>query len=109
MAVSNDFLEYVLDQLSFWDGVYTKKMFGGVGLYFDGLMFGLVYNDMISLKVDTTNKEKYIQEGMEPIKVFKTETPIPSFYIVPIDVFENKDVFTLWAKESFAIQIARNT
>lgn len=42
MPVSKDFLDYVLDQLSEWGEVNVKRMFGGAGLYSDGLMFGLV-------------------------------------------------------------------
>ncbi len=64
MAVSNDFLEYVLDQLSEWSKVKIKRMFGGAGLYLDGLMFGLVANDVVYLKVDETNKDKYIKHGI---------------------------------------------
>ncbi len=108
MPVSNDFLEYVLDQLSNWNGVYTKKMFGGVGLYFEGLMFGLVYNDIVAFKIDETNKEKYIKAGSDSIKIFKNKTPLPSFYIVPITVFENANDFIFWARESYDIQVSKN-
>ena len=51
MAVSNDFLEYVLDQFSAWGEVTVRKMFGGAGLYRDGKMFGLVADNVAYLKV----------------------------------------------------------
>ena len=41
MPVSDDFTGYVLDQLSSWGGVTSRRMFGGAGLYRDGKMFGL--------------------------------------------------------------------
>ena len=42
MAVSGDFLEYILDQLSKWGGVSVRRMFGGAELFRDGKMFSLV-------------------------------------------------------------------
>ena len=42
MSVSDEFLEFLLDQLSGWGGVTARKMFGGAGLYRDGKMFGLI-------------------------------------------------------------------
>ncbi|MGJ8659007.1 TfoX/Sxy family protein [Cellulophaga fucicola] len=109
MAISEDFLDYVLDQLLKWNGVYTKKMFGGVGLFFDGLMFGLVYNDTVSLKIDDTNVKKYIEAGESPIEIFKTNTPLPSFYTVPPLVLEDIDNFVIWAQESYQIQVKKNS
>ena len=41
MAVSNEFLRFVLDQLSGWGGVTAPRMFGGAGLYRDGKMVWL--------------------------------------------------------------------
>ncbi len=42
MAVSDEFVDYVIDQLSAWAYVSARKMFGGAGLYCDGMMFGLI-------------------------------------------------------------------
>ena len=63
MAVSNDFLEYIRDQLREWGPISVRKMFGGAGLYRDGKMFGLVADDVIYLKVDDTNRGKYEAVG----------------------------------------------
>lgn len=52
MAVSDDFLNYVLDQLSRWGHVTVRRMFGGAGLYRDGKMFGLIADDIAYLKAD---------------------------------------------------------
>jgi DNA transformation protein len=41
MAVSNDYLDYVTEQLSEFGEITIRKMFGGAGLYFDELIFGL--------------------------------------------------------------------
>jgi len=104
MAVSTDFLDYVLDQLSAWDEISVKRMFGGAGLYREGLMFALVVNNIVYLKVDKTNINKFIQEGSTPLKPLKSEATVPSFYNVPPDIFEDSDQFIEWARESLSIQ-----
>ena len=42
MAVSREWEEFVLEQLSGLGRVRSRRMFGGVGLWLDGTFFGLV-------------------------------------------------------------------
>jgi len=105
MASSSDFIAYVLDQLSDWGNVYQKRMFSAIGLFQNDLMFGLIYNDMVFLKIDETNKKKFIEANSKPLIIFKSKSTVPSFYELPIDVLENADEFVFWAKESLEIQI----
>ncbi len=108
MAVSKNFLQFVLDQLSGWGNVEIKRMFGGAALYQDGLAFGMIAENIVYLKVDDTNRDKFIQEGSIPLTPFKNNATVLSFYNVPPDVFEDADEFVKWAKESLAIQQKRN-
>ena len=39
MAASREFLEYVLDQMALFGGATARRMFGGAGIYRDGVMF----------------------------------------------------------------------
>ncbi len=108
MAVSNDFIQYVLDQLSGLGKVQIKRMFGGAALYQDELAFGMIANDVVYLKVDDSNRDKYLHEASTPLKPFKNNATVLSFYNVPPDVFDNADLFVSWAKESLEIQKKRN-
>ncbi|MFQ5901401.1 MAG: TfoX/Sxy family protein [Thermodesulfobacteriota bacterium] len=65
MPISEEYLEYVLDQLR---PVDFRKMFGGVGLYLDGVFFALIANDILYFKVDESNRQDYEAEGMGPFK-----------------------------------------
>lgn len=107
MAVSNDFLEYVLDQLSGWGGVYTKRMFGGAALYQEELAFGMIARNMVYLKVDSTNIDKYLKAGCSQLKPFENNKTVLSFFNVPDEIFENADEFKKWAQESWSIQKKR--
>ncbi len=102
MAESDDFLEFLTDQLSTFDAIEIKKMFGGYGFFKEGLMFGMVGNDSFRLKVDDTNKEDYIVKGMEPFQSASKKKGMP-YWEVPQDILEDKAVLAKWAKKSFAI------
>ena len=107
MASSNDFFEYVQDQLSSWDRINKKSMFGVLGLYKDGLMFGIVAKGMVYLKVDDSNRKKFMDAGSGPLKVFDSNSEVPSYYLLPVDVLEDAEVFVEWAKESYSIQLSK--
>ena len=107
MAVSNDFLEYVLDQFSAWSGVTVRKMFGGAGLYRDGKMFGLVADDVAYLKVDETNKDKFFVAGSSPFKPYPNKPTTMSYFEIPPDILENPEKLIEWAEESLSIQKKR--
>jgi len=104
MHLENDFIEYVQDQLSQWSNIDKKKMFGIIGLFKEGLMFGIISNDTVYLKVDDSNKIKYENAGSKPLEVFKNKSKVRSYYELPAEVLENSEEFIDWAKESFTIQ-----
>lgn len=60
------FVESLLDLLAPMGEVVAKQMFGGYGIYKDGLMFGLVAWDRFFLKVDAETKEWFESRGCEP-------------------------------------------
>jgi len=107
MAVTKGFIDYVLDQLSKWGNVSAKRLFGGAGLYRDGKMFGIIADDVAYLKVDETNRGKFVSAGSAPFKPFPKRPTILSFYEVPVEVLENSEELIEWAKESLSIQKSR--
>lgn len=80
MAVSDDYLEYVLDQLSAWGGVSARRMFGGVGLYRDEKVFGLVADNVLYLKVDETNRDRFLEAGSAAFRPFEDRPTIMSYF-----------------------------
>lgn len=107
MTLSNDFFEFVQDQLSEWSYIDKKRMFGVLGLYRDGIMFGIIAKNLVYLKVDDSNRNKFLLADSEPLRVFKNNTEVPSYYKLPVDVLENAEEFIEWAKESYAIQVKK--
>lgn len=105
MPVSQEYLDYVIDQLIGLGPVKSKRMFGGAGLYRDGVFFGLVADDVLYFKVDDTNKSDYVAAGSGPFKPFGNDSYEMSYYEVPGDVLEDPDLAKEWAVK--ALHVAR--
>ncbi len=99
MAVSEDFLDYVIDQLSSWGGVSARRMFGGAGLYRGGLMFGLVAEDTVYLRVDDTNRAAFESAGSEAFRPYGGTAAMP-YYELPVDVLEDAREFAEWSRKA---------
>lgn len=104
MAASTDYLDFILDQLSSWKTIHSKRMFGVIGLYVDGYMFGIVAKEVVFFKVDDSNIANYRAADSQALKLFKNNSVMASFYEVPIAVLEDVDQFTVWAEASLNIQ-----
>ena len=100
MAYSQDYLDYILGQLSQFDDVQTKKMFGGVGLFHDGLMFGMIGGDIFRLKVDDSNIADYEARGMEQFSSGSKKKGMP-YWEVPAEVVEDPEQLKVWADKSY--------
>ena len=46
--------------------VHAKAMFGGYGLYLDGVIFGLIADDRLFFKVDDDSRATFAKAGGEP-------------------------------------------
>jgi DNA transformation protein len=100
MAVSDEFLKYVTDQFSTLGAVRTKRMFGGVGLYFEEKFFALIDNDTLYLKTDIANEPRFKKAGMTPFQPWPGH--VMNYWTVPSEVFENKDALAEWSKGALA-------
>jgi DNA transformation protein and related proteins len=109
LSVSDDYLAYVTDQLACLGRVESKRMFGGVGIYFKDLFFAIIADDVLYFKVDDSNRPDYQAAGMEPFRPFEDKTAVMSYYEVPIDVIENRDRLRDWAQKALAVAQAKKT
>ena len=99
LAVNKEYLNFVLDQLSGLGEIESKNMFGGVGFFRDGLMFGKIGGDTFRLKVDEHNQKDYEEKGMKPYFSEKKKKGMP-YWEVPVDVLENSEVLAIWAQKA---------
>ena len=89
MAVSDDYLAYVLDQLGGVGVVQARRMFGGAGIYCRGVMFALVADDVLYLK----------EKGGNAVEM--------SYYEAPADILEDRDLLASWAQKALDIAVRK--
>ena len=61
----DDFLEFVLDQLSALPDVTYRRMFGGLGLYESGVFFAVIGKGRLYFKTDDESRAHYEKKGMK--------------------------------------------
>jgi DNA transformation protein len=66
MAVSPQLLDFLKEQMAEFGGVTARRMFGGAGLFRDGLMFALVADEVLYFKADAENVARFDAEGLAP-------------------------------------------
>jgi TfoX/Sxy family transcriptional regulator of competence genes len=64
MASTKDYKNFVIEQLSILDGITYKPMMGEYILYYNGIIFGGIYDDRLLVKITDTNKEFAMEEAI---------------------------------------------
>ena len=105
MAISIEQREYVahiVDLLQFIGPVESKSMFGGFGMFLEGLMFGLVAGNELYLKVDTQNFQDYEDLGLQAFSFEKNGRQIKmSYYQAPEEAMEDAELLSDWASNAY--------
>ena len=110
MSVSDDFREFVLEQLVTAGRVTPRAMFGGVGLYLDGLFFALIDDDTLYFKADDATRQRYEKAGSRPFCPFPDRPGQPmGYWQVPAEVLEDPDELAAWAREAMGVALAKRS
>ncbi len=64
MVASDSFAEFLREQLAPLGRVTLRRMFGKTGVFCDGVMFGMVTDNMLYLRVDDDNREAFEEAGV---------------------------------------------
>jgi DNA transformation protein len=102
MPVSPEYKEFIIEQLDRLGPVRMRGMFGGAGVYLDDLMFGLIFDETLYLKVDDRNRPDFEAEGMEPFTYEMTDGSTGSlrYYEVPERLYDDPDELVQWARKA---------
>ena len=89
-----------MDQAQDIGPITSKRMFGGVGLFMHGKMFALLADDVLYLKADDGNRERFQSAGCIPFKPWPDKPPVMPYWEVPMEVLEDEDLLADWATGS---------
>ena len=110
MAARSELLDHLTDQLAPLGAARGRPMFGGYGVYLDGLIIGIIAFDSFYLKVDDTNRPDFEAAGSAPFS-YDTKSgtnTINGYWEVPADVLDDSDQLRAWALKSFAVSRRAN-
>lgn len=102
MAVTDTFRAYVEEQLGRVAPVTTKKMFGGLGIYAEGLFFALAAENVIYFKAGDENLADFQARGCEPFRPYGDDRAM-KYYEVPGDVLEDVELLEAWMGKAIAV------
>jgi DNA transformation protein len=100
MVASDGFAEFLREQLSPLGRLTMRRMFGKTGVFCDGLMFGMITEDTLYVRVDDHNKAVFKEaEAAPPLNYEKRGRTIDlSFWRVPERLLDEPDELILWAR-----------
>ncbi|WFU16077.1 TfoX/Sxy family protein [Bradyrhizobium sp. CB3481] len=104
MVASESFAEFLREQLAPLGGITMRRMFGKTGVFCDGVMFAVVANNTLYLRVDDENKETFKEaEAYPPLSYEKGGDTIDlSFWRIPERLFDEPEEFVVWARVALA-------
>ena len=108
--MSDSFTSYLRDLFSELGPVVLRKMFGGQGLYHDGMIIGLVIGDELFLKTDAATVGAFEQAGGHPFVYQGKGKPVTmSYWLPPADAMESPQAMGPWARLAYEAAVRKNS
>jgi DNA transformation protein len=109
MAKPTEFVLHVLETMRRFGPVEAKPMFGGWGLYHQGLFFALIADDALCLKADDANVAEFKRAGLKPfVYAMKSgETMTLHYYHAPEEALEDAEVMAKWARSAYGAALRK--
>ncbi len=107
--MTESFVATCLDALSAVGSVRARAMFGGHGIYSRDVMFALVADDVLYMKVDDQTRGAFENAGSVPFIYYakKGSPATMSYWEMPPEGFESSDRARHWAQ--LALEAASRT
>ena len=103
MAFTPEYRAEIEEKLSLALPIDSKSMFGGVGIYSEGLFFALIAEDKLYFKVSDLNRADFEAAGMKPFYPYDSATPM-HYWELPPGVINHPEELRVWIDK--ALQVA---
>lgn len=110
MPLSQGYTEYVLELLEGFGPLEVKRMFGGAGLYRDGVMFAILDNDALYVRVDDALQAELAVRGSVPWTYSNKPDgrgPNMAYWRLPDTAADDPEDAVAIARKSHAVSLAR--
>jgi DNA transformation protein len=104
MVASDDFAEFLRDQLEPIGRVSMRRMFGKTGVFCDGAMLGMITDNTLYFRVDEQNRALFKEaEAFPPLNYAKKGAMIDlAFWRAPDRLLDEPDELVVWARAALA-------
>jgi len=104
MGASDGFIELLRELLADIGPLGVRRMFSGAGLFADGLMFGIVIDDVLYLKADDTTRGDFEAEGLAPFSYQRNGRAVDlSYWRSPERLLDDADEMRCWAQRALGV------
>ncbi|MCH8311415.1 MAG: TfoX/Sxy family protein [Nitrospinae bacterium] len=79
--------------------VDCRAMFGGHGLYCEGIFFGIIAKGRLYFRTNTTTVSDYLEWDMKPFQP-NPRQKLKNYYEVPVEILEDEDQLAVWARKA---------
>lgn len=109
MAADNEFAQYMVDVFRLFGPVTLRRMFSGYGIFHEGLMFGLVFDEALYLKADAENVAGFERLGLPQLEYDRQGKTVGlSYYRAPESLLDDAHEAAQWARRSFDAALRAN-
>jgi DNA transformation protein len=106
MSRRHEFLELVLDQMAALGAISARAMFGGHGLYCNGLFIAIVTRDKLYFKADARSQPRFETRGLPRFQYqARGKTVQLLYYEAPPEVYENAQAMLEWGQLALAAAV----
>jgi DNA transformation protein and related proteins len=98
--------EFIRELFSQFRPVTVRRMFRSVGIFCDGVMFGLVSDGTIFLKADESSIPDFEREGSRPFSYTRSKragTVALPYWRLPERLYDDPDELAVWAGRALAV------
>jgi DNA transformation protein len=108
MKKDDGFIAFLHELLEPLGAVTSRGMFGGHGVYVDGLFIAIVIDGRLYLKVDDETKAAFVAAGSAPFVYEGQKKPIEmSYWNAPEEALDSPDQMRPWAKMAIAAALRK--
>ncbi len=104
MANSGDFIAHVLEMMRPAGRATARAMFGGHGLYVDGMIVAIVVDDTLYLKTDQETRGAFVARGLLPFRYRsrRGDVEMTGYYQPPDEALDSPDAMREWLRLALA-------
>ena len=95
-------IDHLCDVLAPLGPVEARSMFGGWGLYLDGVMFALIAGKEAYFRADDDTRHEYESLGLSRFKPRAEKPMTMPYYPIPPDLFDDPDSMVEWGERALA-------